>query len=537
MDAILTSPKPLNANEWFEAVQLREKFFKSFISYLVTEIAFQTGLNRLQVKSFIKEVLAKGTDEYDDSNIAVSDDEDFSGDDSEETGPYNFNIDLVIKQKTLIIRGIHFPVTDERLGFDYIRLFVLFPSLHFFNCHFYCESLPLDRMDICTRFETCTFHLPWQVEEGSGSGQDHVLFDRCRFEQGVALQGNELGQSPIDNASAFFRDCAIDETLSLKNMTTEIPVFANTQAHKPEIARINIENCELSGRFALSNAEAIAEIQLTSTVFQGKFALIHCSLIKLAIKNVNFYGLADFYQSFFDSLLIQKPIFQDFAGFEGCRFGASGQQGGSILLRYVTFYSFINFRGAQFFLPLDLRNTNRREPPNFLDCVFNKKAGKGTDRETFRIIKHSFEAVGNRIEANVFYALEMEAYRRELREAASKPGGHWRLWERLLVSLNFVLSRHGQSYWQPLLGVLICAAVIALQQANLQHGWLVWPESATWCTDPLMNTLNAWASGVIVLRLFYAAFPGHEAFILLMMVMLSTCIWHFLVATRRHHRG
>ena len=213
------------------------------------------------------------------------------------------------------------------------------------------------------------------------------------------------------------------------------------------------------------------------------------------------------------------------------------QQSGSILLRYVTFYSFINFRGAQFFLPLDLRNTNRREPPNFLDCVFNKKARKGTDRETFRIIKHSFEAVGNRIEANVFYALEMEAYRRELREAASQPGGHWRLWERLLVSLNFVLSRHGQSYWQPLLGVLFCAAVIALQQANLQHGWLVWPESATWCTDPLMNTLNAWASGVIVLRLFYAAFPGHEAFILLMMVMLSTCIWHFLVATRRHHRG
>jgi len=537
MDKALSSLKPINSGEWLDDITSQEAFLKAFAGFLIKELAFQVSdVEKEQASAFITSNLPEGL--YSDlvARGSAESGEALLDDSPEPIDLYDLDMNFARGQQTLVIRDVHFPANDERLGFGYTQLLKLFPSLHFYGCHFYSNDLALGYVSTTVRFEACTFHLPWQVDEASGPGQDHVLFATCRFEQGVAVQGDELGLSPIDSALVFFRDSVIRKTLSLTGVRTEIPVFANTLAHKPEIDTINIQNCELSGRFTLANTESIGEIRLASTVFKDKFALIHCPIDQFSAKNVNFEGLADFYQSTFESFLIRKSIFRDFAGFEDCRFGPSGKTNKQITLRYVSFYSFINFRNAEFCLPLDLRNTNRHEQPNFLDCSFSQSARTGTDRETFRIIKHSFEAVGNRIEANVFFAHEMEAYRRELREATREHGCRWRLWERLLVWFNFVLSRHGQSYWQPLLGVLICAAVVALQQANWLHGWLEWPEAAAKYIEPVAEALNAWAGGLIVLRPLYANFPGQEAFILLMTVLLSTCIWHFLVAARRHHR-
>jgi hypothetical protein len=537
MSKILKIPKPKDADQWLLDGESRQRFYEALFTFLCVEVPRQySGVERHQVAAFIEGKLSSA-DAYHEGTYEGGQDLETEPD----SGPsppdiYGLDISLARGEKPLILRDIHFPAADERLGLDYTKLLMLFPSLHFFNCHFYCHSFSLGYSSPRVRFESCTFHLGWQVEEGRGPGRDQLLFNECLFEQGVTIEGNELEQAPLDEAGAFFKDCTIRESVTLRKMATDIPVFANSLAHKPEIDKILVEYCEFESRFTLANAESIREVALTSTVFKNKFAFIHCPIGKLAIKNVNFEGLADFYESSFGSFLIRKSIFRDFAGFEDCRFGAPGDNKGRIQLRYVTFYSFINFRSAHFLLPLDLRNTNRSEPPNFLDCTFSVDARKGTDRETFRIIKHSFEAVGNRIEANHFYALEMEAYRRELRAGANQHGRHWRLWERLLVSLNFGLSRHGQSYWQPLLGVLACAALIAVQQANWNAGWVAWPDSTLWLVEPLAATLNGWAGGVIIFRPLYAAFPGQEAFILLMAVLLSTCTWHFLVAARRHQR-
>ncbi|MGM0984800.1 MAG: hypothetical protein ACQEXG_15480 [Pseudomonadota bacterium] len=537
MSITLYSLKPLEIDEWLLDVESQQRFYDELNDFLCVEVARQfIGVERHQVAAFIKGKLSSADsgceDTYDEGQELSTE----SGWDATPPDLDDLDISLARGEKSLILREIRFPAADERLGFDYTKLLKLFPSLHFVNCHFYCHSLSFGASSTKCRFEVCTFHLAWQVEEGSGPGKGHVLFTECCFQQGVTIEGNEIEQSPVVETMAFFKDCVIRDALTLRKMVTDIPVFANSIDHKPVIDKILVEGCEFESRFTLANEEGISKVVLTNTVFKNKFAFIHCPIAKLAIKNVNFEGLADFYESSFESFLIRKSIFRDFAGFEDCRFGAHGEQKGRIQLRYVTFYSFINFRSAHFLLPVDLRNTNRSEPPNFLDCTFSVDARKGTDRETFRIIKHSFEAVGNRIEANHFYALEMEAYRRELCAGTNQYGRHWRLWERLLVSLNFGLSRHGQSYWQPMLGVLVCAALIAVQQANWQAGWVAWPDSALWLIEPLAATLNAWASGVIIFRPLYTAFPGQEAFILLMAVLLSTCTWHFLMAARRHQR-
>lgn len=537
MDDILSAIKPANVDGWLHDIENQQAFYDAFSSYLARELAHQaSSVSRAKAEAFIEAGVyhsRQRNEASDDMLMPLGAPE--SKDAPARIDLFELDLSFARREAPLVIRGIHFPAHDERQGFGYAELLGLFPALHFIDCRFICEPLPLG-YGTHSRFEDCTFDLPWRVEEGSGPGQEHVLFDRCRFEQGITLVGNELGQAPVNAAQAFFRDCTIRGGLQLKHMATDIPVFANTLDEKISIDRIRIEHCELGGRFTLAGTFPIVDISLTSTVFRDKFAFIHCRIERFSAKNTNFNGLADFYQSTFTGFRIFKSIFRDFAGFESCCFGVAGKLDNRITLRYVTFYSFTNFRSAAFYLPLDLRSTNRREPPNFLDATFSHHARHRTDRETFRIIKHSFEAVGNRIEANTYFAYEMEAYRRELRATARRDGHRQRFWERLLVTLNFALSRHGQSYWQPLMWLLACGAMVALQQANWQHGWLTWPEAAANVVTPLAATLNAWASGMVIFRPLYAAFPGQEAFTLLMAVLLSTCLWHFLVAARRHHR-
>lgn len=77
----------------------------------------------------------------------------------------------------------------------------------------------------------------------------------------------------------------------------------------------------------------------------------------------------------------------------------------------MTFLSFVNFRNATFNSGLDLENANLKEMPNFLNV---KLLSNNTNRETLRIIKHSFDKVGNHIEANKYFSLEMERHKNDM---------------------------------------------------------------------------------------------------------------------------
>ena len=83
------------------------------------------------------------------------------------------------------------------------------------------------------------------------------------------------------------------------------------------------------------------------------------------------------------------------------------------MFEYVTFLSFTNFRNTTFYSGLNLENSNLKEAPNFLNIDINPKF---TNRETFRIIKNSFDKIGNNIEANKFFVFEMNKYEEELKK-------------------------------------------------------------------------------------------------------------------------
>lgn len=75
------------------------------------------------------------------------------------------------------------------------------------------------------------------------------------------------------------------------------------------------------------------------------------------------------------------------------------------------------FRNAKFHKGVDLSksNFNYVAGANFLGCeIEDNKKEKVTNRETFRVIKHCFDSIGNHLEANKFFAEEMKAKKREL---------------------------------------------------------------------------------------------------------------------------
>jgi len=120
------------------------------------------------------------------------------------------------------------------------------------------------------------------------------------------------------------------------------------------------------------------------------------------------------FSSTFIQFKISKSIFNDFTGFENCIFGTSNNLIEELAeFEYVTFKDILTLRNTKFLSGLNLENINLLNDANFLKIIV---AFKNTPRETFRLIKHSFDKISNSIEANKFFIKEMTKYKEELKK-------------------------------------------------------------------------------------------------------------------------
>lgn len=443
-----------------------------------------------------------------------------------------FEVSMALDRVTLIVSDINFGARANAPGADEDNLLATVKNIHFKSCHFHTDNIAPNNFTAVYHFEDCKFLNLWKQPLPDLSFNQHVLYKECIFEQGVELTGSVSGTG----CQTLFSDCRISQLALLKMSLKKVKVFDNSPLGISSVGSLVVEDCNIKSKFALDNTKEIASVKLINSKFKDKFALIACDVGALSIVNSNFAGLVDFYQTRFASLQIRKSIFKDFAGFEQCVIGQVETSSAVIEMRYVTFYSFMNFRQARFNQPLDLRNTNRAQQPNFLDCSFSDTALELTDRETFRIIKQSFESVANRIEANAFYAHEMDAYRRELRQKRKRSSECFPSAEEALLWLNAQISHHGQSYWRPLCWLLATAGIFALLQANRTHHWVVTPSVLNDLLRPLIEFFNQWAKGFVIFQGLYKNFEGPAILALVVTVALSTFTWHLLVAVRLHNR-
>lgn len=165
---------------------------------------------------------------------------------------------------------------------------------------------------------------------------------------------------------------------------------------------IYFKNCTFEGRIdfsLLSNAKAVSfnncifnnDIEFCNQKFQDSFLFEECTVnSNIKFQNIIFLGVTSFIETTFN----KKVEFIHSRSEDLFLFNSTKIE--EIVIDNTFFNSESNF--------LDMKNKDEKD----------LKAENIKNRETARIIKHSFEKLNNIIEANKFYALEMEKRKEEL---------------------------------------------------------------------------------------------------------------------------
>ncbi len=448
-------------------------------------------------------------------------------------GQYNDEIIInILRKESVFLDEIIFPSYKGRDSFDYTKLLRLFKSIHFNCCDFSCTSLKLGGVEVF--FQDCTFHNRWSLFDYKVLANIHdVTYQTCVFKKDVSVCTPDNERYVITN-NQFDFSCVFKEKLSIENTDISAALFSSRQLSEDYILLIKalkLENSRINGRFLINNLTA-EKLYFKDVEFNEKFEFKNSNVAQVMIDNTNFIKVADFFGAAFESFKVEKCIFEQFVGFEKCKFGEESESSkASVLFKYVTFNDYFNFRSASFFVPISLKLINHTKQPNFLGVTISENALKVIDRETFRIIKHSFDTVGNHVEANHFFTHEMEAHRRELRASNGS------LKERLLLSFNALISDHGQNYIKAGGWWLGLVALIGFVLANDRKQWIpIYFENLPACWVNTVDFLNLLARGFLPFSPIYKNHENLAAFILISSLLLASITWHVLVAVRRHSK-
>ncbi|MFT5119254.1 MAG: hypothetical protein ACI9ST_001151 [Psychrobacter glaciei] len=386
--------------------------------------------------------------------------------------------------------------------------------------------------------------------------KDEYIFFECTFEGDVSIRKEKLNLK-IEVNRKLFCNCIFKKDINFLGVVFKEDVFLNADFYdligsrdtlSVESARcinkITIEDCEFKNSFKLNGVDlskykervamdnfftlSINYLVVVDSKFNDKLELKNCKVDSIKFDNSNVEKVFDAFESKFEKAYFYKSIFSDFAGFEDVQFGSEQEEGNREFLtifKYATFMDFSSFRGAKFSSGLDFSKTNLKDTPNFLDVDVGFK---NTTRETFRIIKNSFDDVGNNIEANKFFSYEMRAYMIEL---SNKKGFFL---EKLVLYSNFIISDFGRNYIRPLL-ILVCLLFIYVKSYVF---YKVWYQSSIYTLPDILSgmseELNAGAKGFLPLARFIEAKKGFEFISVLFYILFAILIWQIVVAVKRH---
>ncbi|MGJ0338451.1 hypothetical protein [Aliarcobacter cryaerophilus] len=422
----------------------------------------------------------------------------------------------------IVFSRIHFPNRDNRDVPNYEYILKKLGKIHFNYCSFYIPYLDLENIECF--FQDCNFYEYWSLKNFKvlQKQDDFEVYQACTFYENVSASSGEKDKFSLDNVQ--FNGCTFKKELTFENINARKPIFKDWNEFSSTINELNINNCSFENKFILKNY-TIENLFLKNTIFKGKLEFTNNTVTVMDVDNCNFEKLAEFYGSTFKQFKIFKSIFTDYTGFEKCEFGINNNMQESYIanFQYVTFLSFINFRNTKFKSGLMFEDTNLKEYPNFLNSDIEFE---NTSKETYRIIKYSFDKLGNHIEANKYFAREMKKYKNELSKNCS-----WSQ-ERFIFWFNETISNYGQNYFKPTLLLLLSSflyTLLILLSGNLE--FKNWLKEHT-LVLLIIKFLNSWFSSIII---FNKVLPKNLEFItVLFAIFQSTLIWHILVAVRRH---
>lgn len=102
------------------------------------------------------------------------------------------------------------------------------------------------------------------------------------------------------------------------------------------------------------------------------------------------------------------------------------------------------------------------ENSKFFNVNWGKTDLSHLDHETCNQMKNSYDKRGNIIEANKFYALEMEAYRSKI-----KKDGHWK--DKLIFNFHNMISNHSQNWALPIYWLFVIGFIFAALEGFVKN--------------------------------------------------------------------
>lgn len=195
-------------------------------------------------------------------------------------------------------------------------------------------------------------------------------------------------------------------------------------------------NRTFENKITFKNCKKIENLDFSFGKFNDKVRIKNCNIDNINFHNSVFNELADFYKSIFKKNDFYKTDFNDISVFTEVIFKES------VEFKYTTFSKLSIFRNTVFEKELDLIDSIFNVKGNFLGISSNKDRYqdiKVSNRETARIIKDSFEEQNNIIEANKYYAIEMQKREDELSWSDN-------FLEKLVFKAHGIASNHSQEW-------------------------------------------------------------------------------------------
>lgn len=433
------------------------------------------------------------------------------------------NVAKKLKSTKIVFTKVSFPNTDDREQYNYETVLKKLGKIWFNYCDFYIPHLAIEHIECF--FQDCNFYEYWSLKNFKAFREldDLEVYNTCTFYKDINASGGEKDKYLLEYIQ--FNGCTFKKELTLENINALKPIFKDWSEFKSSINTLKISNCELVDRFSM-NKYNITNVFFKNTVFKGKFEFTNNVITTIDINNCNFEKLAEFYGSTFKQFKIFKSIFADYTGFEKCEFGNDNDNEKILIanFQYVTFLSFINFRNTKFKSGLLFEDTNLKESPNFLNSNISFK---NTSKETFRIIKYSFDKLGNTIEANKYFSLEMKKHKAELASITGKKQ------EKIILWFNEKISNFGQDYIRPIIFLIFTASIFSLLLYTQKHNFLynIFPEYNTQIQN-IADFFNGWAHGYLPFSKFFI--PGMEFISLFFYLINLILVWQIIVSVKRH---
>lgn len=471
----------------------------------------------------------------------------------------------------IVIENIVFPNDDslKSLGSEIREILWRLGKIEFINCKFNCNNF---RINNNTYFTDCNFEDSLFIEPFSRNKfNDIYRYSNCTFDKEVYVRPSNENKEVLCN---LFYECNFLSNLIVRNLEFRknifmfpdpVILFDNWNVNTDEsvinnifkkikkhhgFKKITISNCIFDIDFKLNgfddnyfkelkkykceyelNDMIIDELEIIDTKFESKLEIKNRSINNFNFKNSNISGIFDAFESEFHKAYFFKSIFKDFAAFEKVKF-SNGLEVNKTVFEYTTFKDFSNFRNTKFPSGLDFSTANLKQEPNFLNTDINLN---GTDRETLRIVKNSFEKNNNKIEANRFFTYEMREYRKETKWIKNP-------FRRLILDANYVISGFGNNYVWPII-ILFASVVLYVHLLIHQNEWVVKTldlmsfiggDRAVFWFDTVTYYANEGSKVIIPFNKLLEAKQGFEFISLLFFIWFGVLIWQTVVAVKRN---